>query len=75
MKGEYLLSTSFGYTHTSKRTEVTGMSDVYYKGNYVGSNVYTSVFSYSVAGRANVQKVVIIDKNGDKLQVKLKQTL
>lgn len=75
MKGEYLLSTSFGYTHTSKRTEVTGMSDVYYKGNYVGSNVYTSVFSYSVAGRANVQKVVIVEKNGEKLQVKLKQTL
>lgn len=75
MKGEYLLSTSFGYNHTSRRTEVAGISDVYYKGNYVGSNVYTSVFSYSVAGRANVQKVVIIDKNGDKLQVKLKQTL
>jgi len=75
LPGDYLLSTSFGYTHTSKRTEVTGMSDVYYKGNYVGSNVYTSVFSYSVAGQANVQKVISIEKNGEKLQVKLKKTL
>lgn len=75
MPGEYLLSTSFGYTHTSKRTEVTGMSDVYYKGNYVGSNVYTSVFSYSVAGQANVQKVITVEKDGEKLQVKLKKTL
>lgn len=75
MKGEYLLSTSFGYKHTSKRTEVAGVSDVYYKGNYVGSNVYTSVFSYSVAGQANVQKVLTIKKNGEKSQIKLKKTL
>lgn len=74
MKGEYLLSTSFGYNHTTRRTEVAGVSDVYYKGNYVGSNVYTSVFSYSVAGKANVQKVVIVEKNEEKLQVKLKKT-
>ena len=75
MKGEYLLSTSFGYNHISRRTEVAGVSDVYYKGNYIGSNVYTSVFSYSVAGQANVQKVITVEKNGEKLQVKLKKTL
>lgn len=75
MKGEYLLITSFGYNHTSRRTEVAGVSDVYYKGNYVGSNVYTSVFSYSVAGQANVQKVVSVDKDGEKIQIKLKKTL
>lgn len=75
LPGEYFLSTSFGYNHTSRRTEVAGISDVYYKGNYVGSNVYTSVFSYSVAGQANVQKVVTIEKNGEKLQIKLKKTL
>lgn len=75
MKGEYLLSTSFGYTHTSKRSEVTGISDVYYKGNYVGSNVYTSIFSYSVAGRANVQKVITIDHDGEKVEIKMKKTM
>lgn len=75
LPGEYLLSTSFGYNHTSRRTEVAGVSDVYYKGNYIGSNVYTSVFSYSVAGQANVQKVITVEKNGEKLQVKLKKTL
>lgn len=75
MPGEYLVSTSFGYNHTSRRTEVAGISDVYYKGNYVGSNVYTSVFSYTVAGQANVQKIVTISKDGEKLKLKLKKTL
>ena len=75
MPGEYLVSTSFGYNHTSRRTEVAGISDVYYKGNYVGSNVYTTVVSYNVAGQANVQKIVTILKEGDKLEIKLKKTL
>jgi hypothetical protein len=75
MPGAYLLSTSFGYEHTSKRSEVTGVSDVYIGGNYVGSNVYSSVFAYSVAGTANIQKVVMIEEDGAKVQVKLKKTL
>ncbi len=74
LPGDYLISTSFGYNHTSKRTEVTGTSDVYYKGNYVGSNVYTSVFSYSTAGQANIQKVLSIKKEDEKVSLKLKKT-
>jgi hypothetical protein len=74
MKGSYLLSTSFGYTHTSKRSEVTGTSDVYYGGNYVGSNVYTSVFSYNVGASANIQKIVTINDNNETVKVKLKKT-
>lgn len=75
LPGEYLISTSFGYNHTSRRTEVAGVSDVYYKGNYVGSNVYTSVFSYNEAGTANVQKIITITKNGESVTTKLKKTL
>ncbi len=74
LPGDYLISTSFGYNHTSKRTAVSGTSDVYYKGNYVGSNVYTSVFSYSMAGQANIQKVLSIKKDDEKVFLKLRKT-
>jgi hypothetical protein len=73
--GEYFLSTSFKYQHTSLRSEVTGVSDVYIGGNYVGSNVYSSVFAYSSTGTANVQEIAIVKKDGEKLKVKLKKTL
>lgn len=74
MKGDYLLSTSFGYKHTSRRSEVVGASDVYYGGNYVGSNVYTSVFSYKVGANANIQKEITVKTDGETLKVKLKKT-
>jgi len=74
MPGDYLLTTSFGYSHTSKRSEVTGVSDVFYKGNYVGSNVYTSVFAYAVPGQANIQKIVTIKKENEIVKLKLKKT-
>lgn len=74
MKGDYLLSTSFGYKHTSRRSEVVGTSDVYYGGNYVGSNVYSSVFAYKVGANANIQKEVTVKTDGETLKVKLKKT-
>lgn len=72
---DYFLSTSFKYQHTSLRSEVTGVSDVYIGGNYVGSNVYSSVFAYSSLGAANVQEIVTVKKEGEKVKVKLKKTL
>jgi hypothetical protein len=75
LPGDYFLSTSFKYQHTSLRSEVTGVSDVYIGGNYVGSNVYSSVFAYSSLGAANVQEIVTVKKEGEKVKVKLKKTL
>jgi hypothetical protein len=73
--GEYLLVTAFGYTHTSKQTEETGRASVIVNGTYQGDEVYTSVFSYSSNATANIQKVVSIKNEGEKVEVKLKKTL
>lgn len=73
--GEYLLVTAFGYTHTPKQTEETGRASVIVNGTYQGDEVYTSVFSYSSNATANIQKVVSIKKEGEKVEVKLKKTL
>lgn len=72
--GEYLLVTGFGYTHTSRQTEETGRAAVIVNGTYQGDHVYTSVFVYSSNATANIQKVVSIKKDGDKVEVKLKKT-
>ncbi|MEJ5995939.1 carboxypeptidase-like regulatory domain-containing protein [Pedobacter sp. Du54] len=73
--GEYLLVTAFGYKHTSRQTEETGRASVIVNGTYQGDEVYTSVFSYSSNSTANIQKVVSIKKEGEKVEVKLKKTL
>ena len=73
--GDYLLITAFGYTHTSRQTEETGRAAVIVNGTYQGDQVYTSVFSYSSNARANIQKLVSIKKDGEKVEVKLKKTL
>lgn len=73
--GEYLLVTAFGYAHTSKQTEETGRASVIVNGTYQGDEVYTNVFSYSSNATANIQKVVIIKQEGEKVEVKLKKTL
>lgn len=73
--GDYLLVTAFGYTHTAKQSEETGRASVIVNGTYQGDEVYTSVFSYSSNATANIQKVVSIKKEGEKVEVKLKKTL
>lgn len=73
--GEYLLVTAFGYKHTSRQTEETGRASVIVNGTYQGDEVYTSVFAYSSNATANIQKVVSIKKEGEKVEVKLKKTL
>ncbi|WP_374364572.1 hypothetical protein [Cloacibacterium sp.] len=75
MPGDYLLVTAFGYKHTSRQTEETGRASVFVNGAYQGDQVYTSVFSYSSNATANIQKVVSIEKEGEKVEVKLKKTL
>lgn len=73
--GDYLLITAFGYTHTSRQTEETGRAAVIVNGTYQGDEVYTSVFAYSSNATANIQKIVSIKREGEKVDVKLKKTL
>jgi hypothetical protein len=73
MNGEYLLFTSFNYEDFFSKREVTGKADVYVNGSYQGTEVYTDMFGYTQQGNANFYKFVTIQKNGEKIDVKLKR--
>ena len=73
MAGDYLLFTSFNYEDFFSKSEVTGKADVYVNGSYQGTEVYTDMFGYTQQGNANFYKFVTVQKNGDKLEVKLKR--
>ncbi len=75
MPGEYLLFTEFGYVHTSRQTEVTGYTDRYVNGLYQGTMTHTTSRAYNSNAAASIKKVVTIDKDGEKVEVKLKKTL
>ncbi|NSL86274.1 hypothetical protein ECE50_005510 [Chitinophaga sp. Mgbs1] len=75
MPGEYMLYTEFGYIHTSNRTEVVGYTDTYINGLFQGSRTNTVSTSYDSNAAASVKKIVSIDKEGEKVEVKLKKTL
>ncbi|RPE12537.1 hypothetical protein EGT74_03005 [Chitinophaga lutea] len=73
--GEYLVFSEFGYTHTTHRTEVTGYSDRYVNGLYQGTMTHTTSRAYDSNAAASVRKTVTIDKDGEKVEIKLKKTL
>lgn len=71
--GEYYVYISFNYRDYYSQREVTGYGDVYANGQYVGSEVYTSVIGHTQQGNANFDKVVSIRSDGEKVKVKLKR--
>ena len=71
--GDYYIYISFNYQDYYSQREVTGYGDVYANGQYVGSEVYTSVIGHTQQGNANFDKVVTIRSNGEKVKVKLKR--
>lgn len=75
MPGDYMLLTQFGYVHGTSRTEVTGYTDTYINGAYVGTSPNTTTYDYNVGAVAGVKKVVTIKQDREKVTVKLKQTL
>lgn len=75
MPGEYYLFTEFGYTHTASRTEVVGYTDIYINGFFQGTSANTQVNRYKTSATAPVKKIVTINKEGEKITVKLKKTL
>jgi len=75
MPGEYLIFAEFGYTHTSIKSEVTGYTDTYVNGLYQGTSEQRTSNAYNSNAAASIKKVVRIDKEGEKVEVKLKKTL
>lgn len=74
MPGDYMLLTQFGYAHGVSRTEVTGYTDTYIDGAYVGTNSNTTTHNYNVGAVAGVKKVVTIKQDGEKVTMNLKKT-
>jgi len=75
MPGDYMLMTQFGYLHGSTRTEVTGYTDTYIDGAYVGTMPNTNTYNVNEGAVAGAKKVVTIKQDGEKVTMKLKQTL
>lgn len=75
MVGEYYLFTEFGYAHTASRTEVVGYTDTYINGFFQGTIANTQVNRYKTSATAALKKIVTINKEGEKITVKLKKTL
>lgn len=75
MPGDYLLYSEFGYVHTGIQTEITGYTDTYINGMFQGSTANTESHGYTSNAAATVKKMVTIQKDGDKVSVKLKKTL
>jgi hypothetical protein len=75
MPGEFLLYTEFGYNHTSVRTEVVGYTDTYINGMFQGSSANKEVRRYGTNAAASIKKIITIQKEGEKLSIKLKKTL
>jgi hypothetical protein len=74
MPGEYLLFVEFGYTHTSRRNEVVGYTDHYVGGLFQGTSTNMGSRSYASNASASIKKIVTIEKEGEKVEIKLKKT-
>jgi len=75
MPGNYYLFTEFGYTHTFSRTDIVGYTDTYINGLFQGTTANTEVNRYKTSAAATLKKIVTINKEGEKVNVKLKKTL
>lgn len=75
MPGKYYLFTEFGYTHTASRTDIVGYTDTYINGLFQGTTANTEVNRYKTSAAATLKKIVTINKEGEKVTVKLKKTL
>lgn len=75
MPGDYYLFSEFGYTHTASRTEVVGYTDTYINGLFQGTTANTQRNRYKTSATATLKKIVTINKEGEKINVKLKKTL
>lgn len=75
MEGEYLVSTSFVYSHDATLTTVVGQTDYFINGNYQGSNAITNSESYVADVKAKIKTIVTIKKEGEIVNIKLKKTL
>lgn len=74
--GEYILMTSFDYTHNYSYSYQSGTSYLMHpSGAVLRSNPVYSIGSGWTGANANIEKKVTIEKDGEKIEVKLKDTM
>lgn len=75
MPGEYLLFSAFGYEETYLKRENTGAANVFINGSYAGTELYSDVFEYARNATANAMKTFTINKDGETLDIKLRNSV
>lgn len=75
MPGEYILITSFGYTHQYSYSYYAGTSSLVHPSGTVlsSSPIYKSA-NAATGATADIEEIVTIKNDGDKLEIKLKDT-
>lgn len=75
MPGEYILITSFGYTHQYSYSYYAGTSSLVHPSGAVlsSSPIYKSA-NAATGATAEIEEIVTIKNDGDKLEIKLKDT-
>lgn len=75
MPGEYILLTSFGYTHQYSYQYYAGTSSlVHPSGAVLSSNPIYNTANAATGVTADIEDIVTIKNDGDKLEIKLKDT-
>ncbi len=74
--GEYLVMTTFGYTHRYLYSYYAGENvTMHASGAVLGSTPVYGTASASTGATADIEQKVTIEKDGDKVEVKLKDTM
>ncbi|MEH7889450.1 hypothetical protein [Elizabethkingia meningoseptica] len=73
MPGNYIIMTSFDFTNSYNYSYVSGYTNYYNYWGYAGSTTNYGTGRSSYTDKANIEKRITIDKDGDKKEVSLKE--
>lgn len=73
MPGTYIVMVSFDFTNSYNYSYVSGYTNYYNYYGYQGSTTNYGTAKQSYSDKANIEKRVTIDKDGDKKEVNLKE--
>ncbi len=73
MPGNYIIMTSFDFTNSYNYSYVSGYTNYYNYWGYAGSTTNYGTGRSSYTDKANIEKRITIDKDGEKKEVNLKE--
>ncbi|WP_407479446.1 DUF3108 domain-containing protein [Elizabethkingia miricola] len=73
MPGSYIIMTSFDFTNSYNYSYVSGYTNYYNYWGYAGSTTNYGTGRSSYTDKANIEKRITIDKDGEKKEVNLKE--